>query len=157
MDLSSINLYRPGDSFFESIYTFGLHNIPWQRVPNFNYVLCEKVLPLFCFKPAAWSFHWVLSIVSREILINHFLFTFSTASTILQTSITSLIYTHPHSSLLLFSLCSWLFVALQYPLWKPNSMQSLRYRCILHVSSSTIEVSHSLLLLLFLLCLFLHR
>lgn len=64
----------------------------------------------------------------------------------------------PHSSIptltLLFSLCSWLFVALQYPLWKPNSMQYLRHGCILHVSSSTTEVFHSLLLLLSLLCLF---
>lgn len=45
----------------EAEYAFGLCNILWQRVPEFNYALCmkkkkKKILPLVYFKPAARSF-----------------------------------------------------------------------------------------------------
>lgn len=49
------------ETLFEAKYTFGLHNILWQCVPEFNYALCveknpKNKLPLVCFKPAACSF-----------------------------------------------------------------------------------------------------
>lgn len=67
----------------------------------------------------------------------------------------------PHSSIPtlthpFYLVSALLFVALQYSLWKPNSMQYFWHRHILHASSSTTEVFHSLLLLLFLFCHFLH-
>jgi len=37
--------------FSEPICTFGIQCFPWQQVPQFNYALCEKELPLVCFTP----------------------------------------------------------------------------------------------------------
>lgn len=100
MDISSFNLYN---LFFKSIYTFGLHHIPWQWDPNFNNIVCEEVLPLALnllpdpFIGCLQLYHkkyWLITSYSP-----------SPQHLVLQTSITSHNYTHPHSSFLPFNLC----------------------------------------------------
>jgi len=39
--------------FLQLAYDFGTEHILWQGIQQLNYALCEKVLPFFCYKPAA--------------------------------------------------------------------------------------------------------
>lgn len=58
MDLSSSNVFDP---FLKPFITFGLSNILWQWVPQFNYALYEKVLPCVGLNLLVWQRHRVPS------------------------------------------------------------------------------------------------
>lgn len=52
MDLSSSNVFDP---FLKPFITFGLRNILWQWVPQFNYAFYEKVLPSVGLNLLVWQ------------------------------------------------------------------------------------------------------
>lgn len=62
MDLSSSNVFDP---LLKPFITFGLRNILWQWVPQFNYALYEKVLPSVGLNLLVWQHHQVPLILRR--------------------------------------------------------------------------------------------
>lgn len=139
MDLFSINSYNPFLNPFILLASttsrgYEVQNIIMYSVKNYFLLFVLNLLPD--------HFIGCLHLCPEKYWLIIFLFTFSIASTVLQTSTTSLTCTHT-PLFFLFSLCSWLFVAPQYHLWKSNGMQYLWYRHILHAKRGTTEVYHS--------------
>lgn len=62
MDLSSSNVFDP---LLKPFITFGLRNILWQWVPQFNYALYEKVLPSVGLNLLVWQQHQLPLILRR--------------------------------------------------------------------------------------------